>query len=165
MPSFTELEATIICPYCGATFDPPAGIVRFQWGKVTHYYRVGDQIRWLKDRRGHVVPPFVIVKRRLFGWLLGDRYNRGEPQYENVFVLDTDPNFTQYQCEVCSEKFDALGVEIRGGRIISAVAFRVGELSSKFGIAPDTADIIIVNADGSYWPRYDWIDAPLKFES
>ena len=157
MPDFCDLEATATCLQCGQQTSVPAGVIKFQWGKVPHDYKLGDAIMWLEDKSKNIVPSYTLVKKHgLFGIRLV--WNCGNPQYKNLYVFDTDPHISECQCSCCGEKLESLAVEVRNGRIVQALGFGQSNLLDKFGTSTPSADIIIIQDDGTYWFRDDWND-------
>ena len=162
MPEFAELALdTTVCPNCKQQTRIPGGLVKFQWGKIPHSYKVGDKIVWLIDKQGKLIPPFTIVdKKTMFG--LNIEWNCGESRYQNLYVFDTDPNLTQFRCSECETLIDTIVIEVQNGKINPVQAFRETDLQSELGIVGKRADIIIIQDDGSLWSRFDWDDVTLS---
>jgi hypothetical protein len=157
MPDFSDVETTALCLQCGEQTSVPSGVIKFQWGKVPHNYKVNDAIVWLEDKSHNIVPSFTLVhKHGLFG--ISAVWNCGDPQYKNLYVFDSDPHVTQYQCSRCNKPLEGLAVEIRNGLIVQGVGFGKSDMEQKFGTVSAPANIIIIRDDGTYWAREDWDD-------
>ena len=154
MPEYSELNENVLCPYCRRTI---ISIVCFQWGATPKSYTLGQKIKWLKDIKGNIIPPYTVRKNR-------DRWNSGEPKYEDLYVLDSNyfaPDVSP-ECPQCGKKIDGICIEIKGGRIVSAKALEKGELKEVFGIETPYIDIIILE-NGEFRPRYDLYDHSLRY--
>src|SRR5262245_57405272 len=128
MPTYSRVETgPIMCPTCGNELEHLCGFLNIQWGKVPAFYTLGSEIRWLKDRNGSVMPPFVYPKRRWWAFLsYGEPWNCGEPQFRDLWVLDeqieTWPEWARI-CEKCVSQYDHVGLLIRDGVIDSVRVF------------------------------------------
>ena len=161
MPDFCELSCSPACPNCGRGLAPnPCGIVRFQWGAVPRHYQIGDNVSWIQDSEGVASPPFTIVWRSSrLGRSRVPEYNCGTPDFDNLYVFDTDPNVSDWGCSSCGMVFEGLAVRIVEGRFVDVRAIQ--DSKREIGILRGIADIIVCEADGTWTPRTDWADHPL----
>jgi hypothetical protein len=162
MPDFAILELEkVTCPNCNKLTGVPDGIVKFQWGKIPHNYRLGQKIVWLTDAEGNIRPAFNLIQKK---WLFWSHfaYNCGEPRYADLFVFDSDPNFSGFLCSECGMNIDVLVLKIEGGVIKRVLALREHDFEPVLGLTVAKTDVLIIREDGSLWPRYDWEDAPLS---
>ena len=113
MPAFSLLWLnTTLCPNCKQQCEVPGGVIKFQWGKIPHEYKIGDSVIWLTDSSGEVLPPGKTIEIGR-GHNASFRWNLGETKYSNLYVFDTDPNIAGFQCSECNKHIDHLVVEIR----------------------------------------------------
>ena len=154
MQRCAELETEVTCPSCGQS-SSLGGLLQFQWGKIPYYYHVGDNVSWLTNRSGAIVPPFQLVGP-------DGLWNCGEPSIKDLFVFNGNPNISEFKCSRCGTTFEGVAAHISGGVLRGAVAFLPGDVARLFGATLDTFDIAVARPDGSYQPRYDWYDIPLS---
>ena len=162
MPSFAELSIeSVICPICGQQTTVPRGLIKFQWGKIKHNYQLDQPIVWLRDRDETVIPSFAVVAKKHWFWGIRFEWNCGEPIYRDVYVWDSDPHVDDFPCSNCGEVIPHLVIEIRNNIITNGHAFTNEYVNQKLGDIQG-ADIVIINDDGTFTPRPDWIDVSLK---
>ena len=157
MPNYSTVEIKVFCPSCGRFFEPPAGIISFQWGAIPERYNEGDAIRWLRDKDGSVCPPF-----RLYGDPDHLRWNFGDPSITNLLAFDVDPNLWEFECSHCRTVFPTAAVEIREGRIVSARTYSADDTRALFDRDPSELAIVEIGADGKFIVHDEWFDPPLE---
>jgi hypothetical protein len=110
MDRLAVLACNVACSNCmGLITD----VVTFQWGGLPAAYRPGERIRWWRHSDGTVEEPFRPL------WHMPEYFNYGNPEYENVWVLDHD--FTDApslrQCPTCGIGVAGIKIDIEGGAI------------------------------------------------
>lgn len=151
MPDYCTTATRLTCTTCGAVTKAPAGEVHFQWGRVPASYSTGDRIKWLEAAGGGAMPPFSVVRKGArFAW------NYGTPEFEDVIALDTDPETPPVHCSGCGAEFEALAVEIAGGKVKGGLGYPEGEVMRRFGATPDDFDVAVKRPDGNWEARLDW---------
>jgi hypothetical protein len=159
MPDSAFVTGNAHCPACGQHVLKG---LRCQWGVLPlAEYTVGDEVGWLRDAGGAIVPPYVLVdvspgKRR---------WNCGDPQASHVILFDLDiyPGNYQVECAACHTKIAAAVAVVRDGAFREIRVIDDGEVSRILGPSRGKADIVIVREDGSYWPREDWYDKTILY--
>lgn len=154
MPDYVTVSGFVQCHACAAKIAEQAEI---QWGKVPAAYRVGDKIRWLRER-GQIVAPFTLG-RSLSGW------NCGDPDVENLYAFDCNLFALDQQrvyCPECQTEIAGVYVHIAGGQIASIESRSVAALRSFFGADYRCADIFEI-VDGKPEPRKDWMDHAVRY--
>ncbi|MGK3998890.1 hypothetical protein [Sorangium sp. So ce1024] len=153
MPDLCQLRTTVYCPNCGSNVPAPAGVVRFQWGEVPRDYRDGDDVAWLVDSAGHVVPSFVLVRNR-------DQYhwNYGDPQCRDVLAFDIDPHEPEMRCVSCGALFEGIAARVVDGRFDGAIGFLPGSIVQQFGVDVGSFDVAVREPTGGWRARTDWFN-------
>ena len=151
MPDLCELITRIPCRGCDKSFDPPAGVIRFQWGEVPRNYRVGDPVRWLTDRSGEAIPAF-----RLVGLPARPHWNYGDPAFREVLAFDGDPHEPPFVCQHCGTEYEAVAARVELGRFVGGVAFLPGEVARTLGSSRDEFEVATRGPDGIWLARTDW---------
>jgi hypothetical protein len=119
-------------------------------------YELGDEVEWLTDLNGAVVPPFSY---------LGRYWNCGEPQFRNVIALDLNMWVDGYptRCPTCGTTVAGSAAVVRDGVFREILVLTEAEHDRILGASAGKADIVIVREDGSLWPRDDWHDHTLQW--
>jgi DNA-directed RNA polymerase subunit RPC12/RpoP len=156
MPDLSQVKIKIRCPTCGSVTPAPAGVIRFQWGEIPYNYRDGDEIRWLTDREGQIVPPFALVRA-----IHEFRWNYGEPRYRNVLAFDIDPHKPEFRCANCGAVFEGVAARVVDGRFDGAVGFLQGSIAQQFGAGIDSFEVAVREPDGQWKARTDWFNQVL----
>jgi predicted RNA-binding Zn-ribbon protein involved in translation (DUF1610 family) len=163
MPDFSEHEARVPCPLCGAQVDADGALLRFHWGGVPSSYKIGDGVRWFRDKLGSLIPAFHGVERRSFLFFTRMVFNFGAPNCGDLYIIENDPLVDVYRCKSCGRELEGLAVEIQGGVFRSGAALAPGQTQKRFGIEKGFANIISMR-DGKPKPRPDWNDPPFTSE-
>jgi hypothetical protein len=159
VPDSLLLRGEIACPDCAT---PLLNSARFQWGEVPGLvYELRDPVRWLHDEHGRVVEPFTLHRTSEFGW----QWNCGDTDWTNVILFDLDIYTGNHQliCQECHKPIAAISCSIRDGVFDSMDALPSADVESILGGSRVKTDIVFVRADGSYWPRDDWYDRPVRY--
>lgn len=151
MPDLCSLRTKVHCSNCDRQFDPPEGVLRFQWGEVPRDYRVGDAVRWLADASGNPVAPF-----RLAGPPARQHWNYGEPAFEEVLAFDIDPHEPPFVCSHCGTVYEAAAAQVEGGQFTGGVAFLPGEVARMLGHSLEEFEVATRASDGGWAARTDW---------
>jgi hypothetical protein len=159
MPDSAFVTGNAYCPACGQHVLKG---LRCQWGALPMpEYALGSQVDWIRDAKGEIVPPYVLVEvgahRR--------RWNCGDPEVSHVILFDLDIYSGNYQveCAACHTKIAAAIAVVRGGVFQEVRALDDAEVNRIVGASRGKADIVIVRDDGSYWPREDWYDKTIDY--
>ena len=131
MPEFSQLFCAIICPSCGAQMADTDSRIRFQWGAIPTDYQIGDSITWVDSS----------AKRSRTRLVSNRRWNRGDPDIQNLFVLDSDAQKSEWKCADCGRAYDAVGVQIEDGVIVGVKFIKLGELPSVLEESDDRPDV------------------------
>jgi hypothetical protein len=166
MPAYSVFHAPVICPSCGQEIGYRAGETTFSWGRSkAHYFHQGDEIEWLRDELAEVVPPFTWYRKR--GWFghHDPEFNFGSPSYPDLIAFD--PEISQQPaesrtCPSCQALYDHIGVMIRDGRLSGVKVFAEGELAKAIRPLVPFAETVLIRADGTYEPRPEWNDPPMR---
>lgn len=159
MPDTARLIAGVCCSACGATVLNSA---RFQWGGVPGpQYLLGDAVRWVRDKSGAVLPPFVIVRvgaNRM-------QWNCGAPSHSNVILFDQDLYSQNHHldCPGCSVRLVAAVAYVRDSKFDSVQAVPHAELRNLLGDAIGKANEITIAPDGSRTTNEEWFDHTVTF--
>lgn len=156
MPRYTTVFAELRCPSCGETIDDRLEV---QWGRIPATYRLRDAVRWLRDTKGRIIPPFTTRPGQ-------DAWNCGDPEIRNVLLLDVNAYRPDLKptCPRCNVRLDGAVVRVEDGRFTSARLLLEGELSLLIGKDVGiTSDIVVVAEDGSLVPRPDWTDKTILY--
>jgi hypothetical protein len=128
---------------------------------VPNTYHIGDEVNWLTDRSGVIVEPFTFRScgDRLSNW------NCGDPQYRNLILFDLDIVWGDSEglCLHCKTELAAMVAIVRQGVFHEVRALLKDDYDAILGGVRGKVDIVIIREDGSYWPREDWYDHPLKY--
>ncbi len=155
MPDACHVLGDIRCPTCDKQM---LEAVRCQWGIVPchAHYRLGDAVRWMKDRDGLIVKSFTI-REDDNGKL---RWNCGGPEYSNVILLDVDLALrnTQITCPNCRTRIQEVIAVVHDGVFREVRALDEAAADRLLGTSAGKADIVIVREDGTFWPREDWFE-------
>lgn len=159
MPDKAHIMGDVFCPTCG---EKAWDYVLGQWGVLpSSTYSLGDEVRWLRDEQGGIVPPFrlITVAPR------APRWNCGDPQFQNVILFDivTDWTAGECQCPKCHGGFVGSVAVVCDGVFRQVLALKDGEVNRILGSSRGKANIVVVREDGTYWPREDWFDKTLEY--
>jgi len=152
MPDFCRLHAELECPFCGDKFEAP---LSFQWGRVPHDYKLGDEIAWQLRQTGELVPPWKYVRGHR-----GECFNCGDPMVRDVILLDLnlyDPEVSP-SCHKCGQSFDGVAIYIRDARIAECRILKSSDLQSLIGPFEIRPEIIVIGEGGLLCPKPEWND-------
>lgn len=158
MSDAVRIIGDIFCPRCHVTILNSA---RFQWGAVPGVtYEIGDDVIWLRDDGGAIAPSFKLYSLQRGAW----QWNCGDSQVKNVIVFDEDVYTKNHilECPHCHEVSAALVAIVENGKIHAVTALLGKEVDEILGHDRDNAHIVVVQDDGTYWPRVDWYDHPIE---
>ncbi len=154
------LHAPVICPSCGEDIGYCPGESTFFWGQShVHYWGLGEEVVWLRDEDGVIIPPFKWYRK--WGWFgrRADECNFGSPEYQDVIAFDSEIRDLPPEsriCPTCQVRYDHIAVMIQGGRLAETRVFTKGKLAMTFGLLDPFPETILVRPDGTYEPRPDW---------
>lgn len=164
MPDPILVCDNVYCPKCGTQV---LKWTRVQWGVVPRSdYNIGDEVEWLKDKDGLILPSFKLYSVGKDG---KKYYNCGDPLIKNVILFDMDFymdfRFEKHSiiCHGCAVKIvDAITI-IMDGKFKEIKALLDEDVEKILGASRGKADIVVIRDDGSYWPREDWYDHPVEY--
>lgn len=155
MPQYCVLKVDLNCFNCGRKVDDK---LEFQWGKVPENYAIGNKIKWLKEKSGAYLPPFVLYERK-------NSWNCGDPKFQNLLILDCNvyaPG-TKNICPLCHIQIASAGIKIKDTVISNAFTLSANKLVEILGDYVGRADILIVQTDGTLIPRDDWFNPTIRY--
>jgi hypothetical protein len=152
MPNYAHLAVDLKCPQCNTLFYD---LFWFQWGYCparipidTHFYHIGDAIRWRVCTDGSA-PAWTY-----FNDEVPPSANIGDPSIQNVLIQDSELSWNSTQptrCSVCNWLLGGAMLEVRGGIIKRAWLYPPDE----FGQFVNT---YLIAENGSLIPKPDWND-------
>ncbi len=165
MPFWSVLHAPVLCPSCGREISYRAGETTFFWGRSSrHYWGLDDDIEWLRDQQGVIVPPYTLYRRRGWFGLRDPECNLGSPEYPDLLAFDPEidcqPPETRI-CPGCQSRYDHIAVEIRGGRVAGMKVFAEGEIARTIGSFDPFPETMLIRPDASDEPLPIWGDQVL----
>jgi hypothetical protein len=159
MPDAAFIAGKASCPAYGRQVLDG---LRCQWGALPlAEYALGDEVRWLRDTGGSIVPPYVLIDVSPGV----RRWNCGDPQVSNVnlFDLDVNPGNGPAECTASHARIAAAVAIVRRGVFREVRAIDDAEVDRILGPSRGKADIVMVREDGSHWPREDWYDKTIEY--
>jgi hypothetical protein len=162
MPFYSVLHDPVICPSCGQDITYRAKQSTFFWGRShEHYWGPGEEVRWLRDRAGVIVPPFTCYRKRGWFGLRDAECNFGSPEYAEVIAFDAEIDLWTPEsrlCPSCGARYDHVAVLIRGGQLAGTRVFEAGEVARTFGPLEPFPTVLVLRPDGTYGPFPGWRD-------
>jgi hypothetical protein len=156
MPDYATVQGEVACWSCDHLL---ATSVAIQWGKVPSSYRLGERIRWAK-RNKNIVPPFVLLRDR-------NTWNCGDPAVQDLLALDADvfaaADDHTIECSQCRAGVGGVGVRIDRGIVSSIETYSLSVLKELLRDNYGQADIVVLEADGTWTPRPDWFDRKIRY--
>ena len=154
------VSADCCCPYCALVVKDEAWI---QWGRTQAYYRIGDDIEWLRDRQKRILPHNQpAMKWAWFSWGWREDFssrNYGYPSFRNLIAIDLNAHWHSpglKTCSRCNMECDGWGIIIQDGRIASIRSFELGRMEEFVGEKSDQHAVYILNADGTVNLMRNW---------